>query len=349
MDKTAEEKAILKKQENARRNRERRARDGDRINQEKRDKRASLKAIKTIKVEITTPILKKSKTLPPQSTIPKQDTTKYNYITFIKAYYKKHTGNDLLEDADIIKKINEHSYKALAISRQFKPILVANIKDIIKNPNQVKLIYTIFRGIRGFTDIEKQLDPYLAEYIRQYQQQRSQVIATDDDLNRIDFNNQEEYETNLSKLDNIADKVIYSFMLVIKGRVGDLRMTKITTNKNDIKNEEYNWVFENKLYINHTKNNKKLIIDLPDNLRFWNSIPSGYILGRLIPAPTYSQQIQRIFLNLYGKTYTASNLRHLYATFINNKGSSLEEREASAKQSGHSAMEQLSYVYKVKK
>jgi hypothetical protein len=349
MDKTAEEKAILKKQENARRNRERRARDGERINQEKRDKRASLKAIKTIKVEITTPTLKKAKTLPPQSTAPKQDTTKYNYITFIKAYYKKYTGDDLQEDADIIKKINEQSYKALAVSKQFKPIINATIKDIIKNPNQVKLVYIIFRGIRGFTDIEKQLEPYIKEYHQQYQEQRSQVVATDEDLNRIDFNNQKEYEENLSKLDNITDKIIYSFMMVLKGRVGDLRMTKITTNKNDIKNDEYNWVFENKLYINNTKNKKKNIIDLPETLRFWNTIPNGYILGRLIPSPTYSQQIQRIFLKLYGKIYTSNNIRHLYATAINNKGATLQERQKTSKQSGHSVMEQLSYVYKVKK
>jgi hypothetical protein len=34
------------------------------------------------------------------------------------------------------------------------------------------------------------------------------------------------------------------------------------------------------------------------------------------------------------------------ATAINNNGASLEERQKSAKQAGHSVMEQLNYVYK---
>jgi hypothetical protein len=341
--KTAEEK----REDNARRNREMRARKGDVINADRKAKRDELKAIKSIKIDIITPVLKKATKLPPHSTAPKQDITKNKYISSVRAFYKKHTGDDLQDDADIIKKINEQPYKQLAVSKQFKPIITGNIKEIIKNPTQVKIIYIIFRGIRGFTDIEKQLEPYLKEYQRQYQANRSIIKANREDLERIDFNNKEEYEANLCKLEDIIDKVIYSYMMVLKMREGDLRIAKITTDKNDINNGEYNWIYDNKLYINKTKNKQKNIIELSDNLRFWNSIPSGYILGSLIPQPTLSQRIQRIFLKLYGKIYTARNIRHLYATQINNAGATLEERQKAAKQSGHSVMEQLSYVYRV--
>lgn len=340
--KTADER----REENARRNREMRARKGDEINAYRKAKREDLKAIKTIKIEIITPVLKKASKLPPQSTAPKQDITKKNYISFIRAFYKKHTGNDLLDDGDIIKKINEQPYKQLAVSKQFKPIITANIKEIITNPRQVKNLYTILRGIRGFDAIEKQLEPYLKEYQRQYQEQRSHIVATDEDLNRIDFNNEEEYEANLSKLDDITDKVIYSFLMIIKGRIGDLQHTKIATSKKDIGDDNYNWLYDNKLYINKTKNGKKNIIELPDSLKYWNTIDDGYILGSLINQATLSQRVQRIFLKLYGKIYTSLNLRHLNATAINNKGATLEERQKTAKQSGHSVMEQLSYVYR---
>ena len=343
---TTEQIKETKKEANARRNRELRARDGDRINSNRTATRNANRAIKTIKPAIETPTLKKAKKLPPASKAVKQEITKTNYASFIKSFYKKNTGKELNDDNEIFKKINEQHYKALIISKEFKPIITANMSEIITNTNFVKGIYTIFRDIRGFTEIEKQLLPYLLEYQKQYQEQRSKVVATDEDLNRIDFNNITEYEENLVKLDDITDKILYSFLMIVKGRIGDLRHTKIATSKKDIADENYNWFYEGKLYINKTKNNKKYVIDLPDNLKFWNDVNTEYILGRLIPQPTLSQQIQRIFLKLYGKIYTASNLRHLNATAINNNGASLEERQKSAKQAGHSVMEQLAYVYK---
>jgi hypothetical protein len=335
-----------KKAENARRNRERRARVGHTINEAKREKRKELKAITSIPIAIETPTLKKAKKLPPASTAVKQEITKTNYASAIKSFYKKYTGKELNEDAEILKKINEQPYKALIISKEFKPIITQNIKEILTIPHQVKALYAVFRGIRGFDAIEKTLLPYDKEYQRQYEEKRSQVIATDEDLNRIDFSNLEEYEANLAKLDDIIDKIIYSFSMIVRGRVSDLRNTKKTTNKKDITDDNFNWYYQGKLYINNTKNKKQYIIELPELLNYWNELPNGYILGGLINQSTLSQRIQRVFLKLYGKIYTASNLRHLYATAINNSGASLEERQKTAKQSGHSITEQLKYVYK---
>ena len=346
---TPEQLKEYRKKRNAERNKIYRELKGTDINEAKREKRKADKAIEKIKPEIVTPNLKKAKKLPVISTAIKTNATKKNYILFIKRFYKKITNNELADDADIIKKINEQPYKSLMISKQFKPIINENIKEIIKIPNEVNNLYVILRGIRGFTDIVKILHPYLYEYHEQYQDNRSQIIASEDDLNKINFNNIPEYEANLQKLDNITDKIIYSYIMIIRGRVGDLRMTKIAENKKDTESNEYNWLYQNKLYINNTKNKKKNIIELPAVLNFWNSVKGEYILGRIIPSSTYSQQIQRIFLKIYDKVYTATDIRHLYATYINNKGSSLKERQATAKQSGHSVMEQLSYVYKVDK
>jgi hypothetical protein len=321
---------------------------GDIINKGKKEKRESLKAIKVKKEEVIKYDLTKATELPVASKVVKSETTKRKYRTFIKGFYRRYSGGkELEEDSDIILKINEEPYNGLNVSRQFKGIIMDNIEDIKGNENYVKELYSIFRGVRGFTEIAKILYPYLQKYKELYMVNRSKIEATEEDLRRIDFENNEEYEENINKLENIADKVIYSYMMKIKGRVGDLRMCKIAKGKEDIEDEGYNWIYDNKMYINNTKNKKKNIIELPESLNFWNSISEGYILGRLIPSGTYSQQIQRIFLKVYGKTYSANNIRHLYATYINEKGASLEERQATAKQSGHSVIEQLSYVYKI--
>lgn len=347
---TPDELKEYKKERNAGYNRARRQRmkeKGDLINKGKKERRELEKGIKGIKQEVINVNLKKAKELPVASNVVKSEATKRKYRTFIKGFYRRYSGKELEENSDIILKINEEPYKGLNVSRQFKGIIMDNMDDIKLNENYVKELYSIFRGVRGFTEIEKILYPYLQKYKELYMVNRSKIEATEEDLRRIDFENREEYEDNLNKLENITDKVIYSYMMEIKGRVGDLRMCKIAKDKEDIEDEGYNWIYDNKMYINNTKNKKKNIIELPDSLNFWNSISEGYILGRLIPSGTYSQQIQRIFLKLYGKTYSANNIRHLYATYINGKGASLEEREATAKQSGHSVIEQLSYVYKI--
>ena len=347
---TPEELKEYKKKRNAGYNRAMRQRakeNGDTINKERNKKRKSEKAIKTIKQEVAPFNLKKAKELPVASKVVKSEATKRKYRTFIKGFYRRYSGKELEDSSDIILKINERPYKALNVSKDFKGIIMDNIEEIKGKENYVKELYSIFRGVRGFTDIVKILRAYSLRYNELYIENRSKIEATEEDLRRIDFENKEEYEGNIDKLEDITDKVIYSFMMVIKGRVGDLRMCKIARDKEEIKDVEYNWIYDNKMYINNTKNKKKNIIELPESLRFWNSIGEGYILGRLIPSGTYSQQIQRIFLRLYGKAYSANNIRHLYATYINEKGASLEERRATSKQSGHSVIEQFSYVYKI--
>lgn len=347
---TPEELKEYEKKKNAEYNRKRRQRakeNGNFINIKRTEKRKSEKAIKTKKQEVAPLNLKKAKELPVASKVVKSEATKGKYRTFIKGFYRRYSGKELEDSSDIILKINEKPYNALKVSKEFKGIIMDNIEEIKGRVNYVKELYSIFRGVRGFTEIEKILRPYTLKYKELYRENRSKIEATEEDLRRIDFENKEEYEGNINKLDNIIDKIIYSYMMEIRGRVGDLRICKIAKDKEDIKDEGYNWIYDNKMYINNTKNKKKNIIELPESLKFWNSISEGYILGRLIPSGTYSQQIQRIFLKLYGKTYSANNIRHLYATHINEKGASLKERQDTAKQSGHSVLEQLSYVYRI--
>lgn len=168
---------------NAERNREYRLRNSDRINQKKWGARLAEKAIITPVIEYEVKKIARAKKLPPARTEPKADITRYNYIQYVKGFYKKYTSKDLEDGNEIIKKIKELPYNAFKISKQFKAIIIANIEDIKKSRTDTANIYIIFRSIRGFTDTAKKLYPYLVEY-KEYDNKRSVTIVADkEDLN----------------------------------------------------------------------------------------------------------------------------------------------------------------------
>jgi hypothetical protein len=209
----------------------------------------------------------------------------------------------------------------------------------------VKNIYSIFRRIRGFTEISKILYPYLKDYAEQYDEKRSEIVADDDNL-RISFES-EEIKNNINKLSDRIDKIIYGFMMIMNGRIHDLRYTKISNNKEDIGDKDNNYIYNDKYYINNTKNKKIKVLEIAEDFKELYDVKNeGYILGELMPASTLTQRIQRITLKIYGKIYTASNIRHIYATHINNKGANYKERKETATKAGHSIEQQIKYTYR---
>jgi len=348
---TSEELKEYRRQLNVIRNREYRQRakaNGDTINIARTEQRRADKAIITPTIEYEVKNIKKAKKLPEMKSEPKQEITKHNYISFIKRFYKKYTGNELDENADIILKINEQLYKALNISKQFKEILTKNFEDIKTNAHDVNTLYSIFRGVRGFTDIEKKLYPYFLDYYEQYQEKRSVIKVKDEEDLNISFDTKD-ILNNIDKLDDKEDKIIYGAVMMLRCRLHDLRVTKITKNKNDIKNDKNNWIYENKLYINITKNKKKQIIDIPKEMRDLYGDTEGYLFGTMSEksASGLTYRFQRITKKVYGKSYSYLNIRHLYATYINNKGSSYKERLDTSKQAGHNVVEQIRYAYRL--
>jgi len=336
------------KKSNAENNRAYRERKKDEINARRREQRNKNRAIKNVGIEYEVKELKKIGKLPEM----KQrevisDITISNYISYIKNFYRKNNGIDLGEDSEILKKIKGEKYNSLKISREMKGLINDNISKIKSNPTDVKNIYSIFRGIRGFTEISKILYPYLKDYAEQYDEKRSEIVADDSNLG-ISFD-RDEIKNNIDKLTDRIDKIIYGFIMIMNGRVHDLRYTKISNDKECIKDEEYNYIYNSKYYINNTKNKKRQILEIDDDFRIlYDEKDEGYILGELMHASTLTQRIQRITLNIYGKIYTSSNIRHLYATYINNKGASYKERKETATKAGHSVEQQIKYTYRNK-
>lgn len=349
--KTEEElKEENKRRQNAERNREFRGRKGEEINRARREKRRAEKAIITERIEYEVKEIAKAKELPKMRREAKQEQTKRKYKSFIRRFYKRYTGKELEEEADIILKIEEKAYKALNISKQFKDLINDNFKEIKGNASYVKELYSILCGVRGFTDIEKRLRPYHIEYAKQYQDKRSVIRVEDEEYLKISFA-REDIINNLEKLEDEEDRIIYGAILMLKCRLHDLRITKITKDKEDIKDEKNNWIYEDRLYINKTKNKKKQIIEIPKEVKDLYGEKEGYLFGSMSEKgeSTLSERFQRITKEVYGKTYTYSNMRHLYATYINEKGSSYKERRETAKQSGHSVEEQIGYSYRIEK
>ncbi len=335
-------------------NREYRMRKNDIINLRRREKRIKNKAVITPK-----PLYECEKILKGVDKLPehkvkkgekkegKKEVTKKTYISFIRQFYKRNTGEELGEDEDIIKSIREERYNAQRVSKQFKGILNDKFDEIRKRPYEVNNLFKIFNGIRGFTEINKRLYAYVLEYGKQYEEKRSIAIVEEKEDLEISFE-EEEIMKNIEKIVNRTDKIIYGFIFLIKGRLNDLRMLRIARDKEETMNIEYNYIYENKIYINNTKNGKGRVIEMPDGfMRLCEGIKEGYLLGSLMPQSTLSQRLQRITMEIYGKVYTYLNIRHINATQINARGASLKEREETSMKAGHSVEQQLRYVYKV--
>jgi hypothetical protein len=339
-----------KKEDNVRRNKKYRERHGGTINTGRREKRINEKAGIT-----PAPLYDCDKILKPVNKLPKRkekekkaENTKRTYRSFIKSFYKRMTGEDLEEDDEIIKSINEEKYSAMKISKRFKGIIEENMRDIVRKPYEVNNLYKILRDINGFTEICKGLYAYVLEYAKQYEEKRSVVIVEDmKDLDVISFEREDILE-NLERIINKVDKIIYGFIFMIRGRMNDLRITMVAKDKEETTKLDNNYIYENKLYINSTKNGKGKIIEIPEDfMRLCEGIPEGYLLGDLMAQSTLSQRLQRITKDMYGKSYTYLNIRHINATQINAKGASLKEREETSERAGHSVEQQLRYVYKV--
>ena len=331
-------------------NREYRMRKKEIINMNRRMKRIKDKAVITPKPEYDCEKILKAVDKLPEHKVGKEgkkDVTKKTYISFIRQFYKRNTGEELGDDEDIIKSIREERYNAQSVSKQFKGILNDKFDEIRRRPYEVNNLFKIFNGIRGFTEINKRLYAYVLEYGKQYEEKRSIAIVEEKEDLEISFE-EEEIRKNIEKIINRTDKIIYGYIFLIKGRLNDLRVLRIARDKEETLNIEYNYIYEDKIYINNTKNGKGRIMEMPEEFkRLCEGIKEGYLLGSLMPQSTLSQRLQRITMEIYGKVYTYLNIRHINATQINARGASLKEREETSMRAGHSVEQQLRYVYKI--
>jgi len=321
----------------------------EKINEERRgekDKRAILR------IESEIPSIEELRKIVPVKRLPDrkegeiQEQTKEKYIEYIKVFYKEYAGEIIGEEDDIIKKIKGLKYKSKELANKLKKIIEDRYEDIIvKNYRTIHILYSVLRGIRGLTDIEKKLYGVVKHSANTYQEGRSKIKFDTGAINNIKFD-EEEIKKNLEKLDNIPDKIMYGYTMAFNRRLYDLQNTvKIEVGKAD---ETKNYIKGNMWYINKTKNKVKIELELPEYLMelVKEVNEEEYILGKLYHKSTISQMFNSIMLKIYGKIYTANNMRHIYITQINQGGKSYNELNNLALQSGHTIAEQQKYIYR---
>jgi hypothetical protein len=321
----------------------------EKINEERRgekDKRAILR------IESEIPSIEELRKIVPVKRLPDrkegelQEQTKEKYIEYIKVFYKEYAGEIIGEEDDIIKKIKGLKYKSKELANKLKKIIEDRYEDIIvKNYRTIHILYSILRGIRGLTEIEKKLYGIVKHSANTYQEGRSKIKFNTEAINNIKFD-EDEIKKNLEKLDNIPDKIMYGYTMVFNRRLYDLQNTvKIEVGEAD---ETKNYIRGNMWYINKTKNKVKIELELPEYLmELVKEVNEGeYILGKLYHKSTISQMFNSIMLKIYGKIYTANNMRHIYITQINQGGKSYNELKDLALQSGHTIAEQQKYIYR---
>ena len=142
------------------------------------------------------------------------------------------------------------------------------------------------------------------------------------------------------------------FMLPTR-RLGDYRLTLVAKDEEDLKDEKKNWYYNNKIYINTTKDKKKIILDIPDEIA---SIIDSEIIGSDFPSKHLilnvsqshlSQTFSQLMVQIYGSHFTATNIRKLYASHNIKKAGGIDVIKQvlkNQKEMGHTFNEHLQYV-----
>lgn len=343
---TDDQRKAYKNIGNAIRNKAYRDANKDTINPRRKQQRNATNAIESIPIpipEITNlPSLKKRiKPLNKNQDI--TEGTLKNYVSVIKTIYKDHYNADIDENDDILKMLRWEKYNYKNIKQTFQ-FITNNIKEFVsKYFKRLNLIHSVFSRVYGMSSLVNKLYPYLIQSNKNYDENRSKIANVDQVS--LSFDKKVVIE-NMNKLDDRIDMLIYGlYFLIPTRRIGEYLNTKIAKSEADIKDLKYNWYYQGKIYINASKNKTTTVIDLPEVIDLNIYMNDEYMLGKKYTHNTITTKLKNITKKIYGKEYSSNMIRHLYASYINNKGASLAEREAST-DGTHSVIQQLKYVYK---
>ncbi len=281
------------------------------------------------------------------------DNTKIQYLNFIKKLYEEYIKKPLPFDIEeeFIKNLDNKSYnhKILIDALSFiKPNLLNIIKDHYNNINN---LYAISTRIKYYSNMVKMLFPYIQEKQIKYNEKRENKKVDDNIKTILDVLSFDKNDVlnNMVKLDNDFEKLIYGlFMLFPTRRSVDYRIMLISTTLPNLKdkNDKNNYYFNKKFYFLNTKNKKRQIFDIPDELDMLikDKTKNDYLLGKLYNHSTLSKIIMKVFYKVYGFDISAVELRRFYATSLN----SLDdvERNKISNMMNHSLQQNKLYAYK---
>jgi len=344
---TDEQRKAYKNIGNAIRNKAYRSGDNkDAINERRRNQRNGTAAIANIpiptpEVVALKPLKKRAKPLNKNTDI--TEGTLKNYLSIVRTIYKDHYNKDIDNNDDLLKLLrNEKSnYKKIKETYAF---ISNDVKAFAtKYFKRLSVVFGVFSRVYGMTKLVNQLYPYLQQSTKNYDENRSKVADVAEATLSFDKN---VILDNMRKLDDRTDMLIYGLTFLMPARrIGEYVNTKNARSEADISDLKHNWYYQGKIYINNSKTKTKIILDLPEVINLDIDANDEYMLGKKYTPSTITARLGNITKKIYGKQYKFNEIRHLYATYINNRGSSLAEREASAAGT-HSVIQQLKYAYR---
>jgi len=339
----------------------------DRLNESRREKRKAMKEAGLLKVE--KPI---THIAPPlnveeiDTTIKREyadskklkDLTESSIKTYgdsIRAIYSKYHDKPIANDAEILKYLRWEKHDARKLYKQNEYIII-NIKDIAENhTSSLPQLYGLFSrfNTKKLKEFREAIYPYRMAYNKHYQEHRNDLEINQEEVAKISFA-KEDVLVNAEKIDFPRMKVLYMlmFMLPVR-RLGDYRLTLIAKDEEDLKDMKHNWYYNKKIYINTTKDKKKIILDIPDEI---TSIIDNEIIGSDFPSKHLildvtqaymSEVFSKLMVKIYGSHFTATNIRKLYASHnLKTAGETGDVKQMLKNQSemGHNLQQHLQYV-----
>ena len=295
------------------------------------------------------------------NTRPINDKTRKIYTTFIKNFYKRYTKNELDNNYPLIKVINNKDItddEEEIIKKDFK-FLIDDFENIFKNETNgtIKYLNHIFSRTKFDMFICRYL-PYVIFFNKEYQERRKE---TKQDF-IIDFDNHFELLNKIKNANLNYEELILSLLLLFNPvkRLQEYQyailINKKPTNDDD---KKYNYLYENTIYINICKNDKRTKLE-KENKEFKNinklnleyiepflNRNNEFLLGKFIPDNQISIIMKKAMKKIFDVDIGIHELRRIYLSYRDNKGINRDDRQMLSKFMNHDLQEQNNYIYKI--
>lgn len=271
------------------------------------------------------------------------------YTDAIKKTYGLYNVAGEADDSEIMKYLQGIKHNATKLYKQNRYI-ITNVKDIAeKHSYLIPQLYKLFSrfNTKKLKEFREVLFPYFTAYNENYTTHRNDLIVNEEEVAKISFK-PEDLLKNAELIEDVGMKILYLLMTLIPTRrISDYRMTKIAKNEEDLQNTNYNWYYNKQIYINNTKNNQKMVLDIPDELDAIIKTKTDSYLIDEIAQSTASHRFVEITKKIYGTPFTATDIRKIYATHNLKMGAEFRDITQMLKNQvamGHILSEHLKYV-----
>jgi hypothetical protein len=276
-------------------------------------------------------------------------STQSHYIYTISQIHRFYTNEKINDDDDICKCIRGEPFNHSLIKKQF-PYLFNDdyVYDVISRfTKQIINLAGIFSRIPGFLFLRRRIVPYI-DIVNEHKSKKRENLTIDKDVKDTLSFNRDDILSNLDKLNNNRDKMIYLLNTLIPPRRGhDFRYTKITNAiPDDDIDKSFNYYYDKIIYIYNTKNKKYYECNIPDEIIPFIDTSKEFLLGdKLMGQAQISALIINVFKKVYGyDKYNITLIRRLYATHSFDNMNKKEVKQ-SATAMGHSFEEHFNYTY----